>query len=139
MNGNMRLRAAKGVFPTRLDTKSPSTMLYTEANNIMPIVGIVKRKRTPYVKWSESLIFIARQRSGLYSELPNHARRRLFCSRNKILNDWSQGIIFIAPRKPELKQLQLSLRITFKCLGLHFHDGLHLPASLIRIDLLQSG
>lgn len=37
--GMVRLIAANGVFPTKLDTKSPSTMLYKDVQTIMTTDG----------------------------------------------------------------------------------------------------
>ena len=41
--GITRFRAAKGVFPTKLDTKKPSTMLYTEVHSSIKMDGATKR------------------------------------------------------------------------------------------------
>ncbi len=41
--GMIKLTAANGVFPAKLDTKKPSTTLYIDVHIIMPIVGKEKR------------------------------------------------------------------------------------------------
>ena len=46
-NGMMRFRAAKGVFPAKLDTKNPSTTPYMDVNTIMPMDGSVNRMSRP--------------------------------------------------------------------------------------------
>lgn len=56
MKGYIKLTAAKGVFPTKLDTKYPSTTPYTDVKIIIIIDGRVKRKSFLYVKCSDNLI-----------------------------------------------------------------------------------
>ena len=41
--GITRFSAAKGVFPTKLDTKNPSTILYIEVHNNIKMDGATKR------------------------------------------------------------------------------------------------
>ncbi len=43
IKGIIRLTEAKGVFPTKLETKNPSTILYNDVKTIIIIDGNVKR------------------------------------------------------------------------------------------------
>ena len=49
-NGIIRLIAANGVLPAKLDTKKPSTTPYIDVNIIIPIDGSVNCSSRPYVK-----------------------------------------------------------------------------------------
>ena len=48
--GNMMLTALSAASPTRLDTRRPSTTLYSEVKIIMTMLGSVKRSSFAYVK-----------------------------------------------------------------------------------------
>ncbi len=49
-NGMIKFTAAKGVFPTKFDTKNPSTTPYIDVKIIMTMEGRVKRNNLLYVK-----------------------------------------------------------------------------------------
>ena len=57
-NGMMKLTAVNCDFPTKFDTKKPSTTTYIDVNTIIMIDGKVNRRSFPYVKLSEICIFI---------------------------------------------------------------------------------
>ncbi|MDE5943026.1 MAG: hypothetical protein K2H30_02320, partial [Clostridia bacterium] len=61
ITGKILAMAATAAGPTMLDTKSPSTTLYTLVNTIITIDGATKANSFLYVKCSESCILIIKK------------------------------------------------------------------------------